>query len=207
MKERNTSLKTETLSYLDSMFSDDKKTLRAKLRSIRSSIKGDSRTQQDLYFFERIRDIVARERIDAVLTYISVNDEADTRRLIAYLVQNGTDVYVPKTYEYGAMEFYRVVSIDNLKLSFKSIPEPEESLSTIFQSNVYRNVLTIVPGLGFDRSGYRIGYGGGYYDRYIAKRKTEIGKTVGLCYSECLCDEIPRQMHDIPVDELICKAI
>lgn len=189
------------------MFSDDKKQLRSKLKNIRMSIPDKSRVEQDLFFLDRICEIIKKDGIDAVLTYVSVQDEADTRNLIDRLVKSGTDVYVPKTYSNGLMEFYKVVSIDNLKMSFYRIPEPEESLTTIFQSNVYRRVLTIVPGLGFDRSGFRVGYGGGFYDRYISKRKSEIGRTVGLCYKECLCDKIPRQMHDVPVDSVICQAM
>lgn len=186
------------------MYSSDKKVLRSQLKDIRASITEESRNKQNLYFLESIRAIMLKENTDAVLTYLSVGDEADTKKLIEYLLKYGVDVYIPKTYSGGTMEFYRITSIDALKMSIYHIPEPEESLATLFQSNAYRSVLTVVPGLGFDRNGYRIGYGGGFYDRYISKHKAEIGKIVGLCFSECLCDEIPHGIHDIPVNEVVC---
>ena len=95
------------------------------------------------------------------------------------------------------MRFYIISSFDDLSAGAYGIFEPKEGCKeALFDSET----LCIVPGLSFDKDGYRLGFGKGYYDRFLASFP---GKTVGLCYEECVCEKTIRDKFDKSVSALI----
>ena len=135
------------------------------------------------------------------ISYVSFAHEADTLQIIEKLLIRSYTVAVPKCKSQGRMDFYRIKSLSDLTPSKWGIPEPEESEETLFTD--FSDAVCIVPGMAFDLSGNRTGYGGGFYDRFLAAAK---GITsVGICYDSLIYESVPTEPHDISVDYIITE--
>ena len=116
----------------------------------------------------------------------------------------GTDAYDIADFN-GNMDFYYIESLSELSLGSYEIREPDPEKSEKVKD--FSNCVCLVPALAYDKNGYRLGYGKGYYDRFIKKF---IIISVGLCYNEFLSDGLPVEKHDEAVDciatehEIIC---
>ena len=112
----------------------------------------------------------------------------------------GIRVAVPKCIpKQKQLDFFFINSFDDLSEGKFGILEPDEKKCER-ALKFKKDSLCIVPGLSFDIHGFRLGYGGGYYDRFINKFE---GYTVGLCYSNCVRNEVPIEKFDMQVDFLI----
>lgn len=130
---------------------------------------------------------------------ISVKPEVDTIHLIEKLWQLGKHVVVPKcNAKTREMIFYRIENFTQLENVYMDLREPIPQLCEIVPKSQID--VCIVPGIVFDKFGYRIGYGGGYYDRFLLDYK---GKTIAIAFHEQLIGEVPRYPHDLPVGLII----
>lgn len=130
---------------------------------------------------------------------ISNKPELDTVHLIESLWKLGKIVAVPKCDpKTRQMEFYAIDSFAQLETVYMHLREPIINRCEFVDASEIDVML--VPGVVFDKRGYRIGYGGGYYDRYILKYS---GKLLSLIFDEQLRDEVPTETHDCPVDVLL----
>ena len=130
-----------------------------------------------------------------IATYLSFPHEFQTQELIEQALRDGKKVLIPKTYPKGRMDFVVYNPQQLVKTSF-GLLEPQGDLEVVDASQID---LIHVPGLVFTREGYRIGYGGGYYDRYL---KHFTGHTLSTVYPCQIRDFIPED-HDIPVQEVL----
>ena len=130
-----------------------------------------------------------------IATYLSFPHEFQTQGLIEQALKDGKKVLIPKTYPKGRMDFVVYDPQQLVKTSF-GLLEPQEDLEVVDASQID---LIHVPGLAFTTDGYRIGYGGGYYDRYL---KHFPGHTLSTVYPCQIQDFIPEN-HDIPVQEVL----
>ncbi|ATP41061.1 5-formyltetrahydrofolate cyclo-ligase [Solibacillus sp. R5-41] len=138
---------------------------------------------------------------DATTIAITIGNrpEVDTTAIIEQLWQLGKQVVVPKCEPVDhTMEFYEIDSFIQTERAFKDILEPIPACTELVKKNEIDVI--IVPGVVFGTDGYRIGFGGGYYDRYLPAFQ---GKLISLAFEEQLMDNIPREPHDIPVHILI----
>lgn len=134
-----------------------------------------------------------------VLIYVSYKNEIQTQNIIKELLDNGKCVYVPKVLEKGIMDFYRINSFDDLIEGFKGIVEPDTNKCKRY--NYVDESVIICPGVVFDENGNRIGFGGGYYDRYLAKNKLF---AIGLAHDIQVVKEIKDVKNtDIPMNVLV----
>ena len=171
-----------------------KKELRQFYKDKRKSI--DDKQFRDNAIIENL--LKSEMFIDAktVYCYVSVNNEISTDDIINTALNLGKTVAVPYCVDNnGFMEFYRINSISDLKSGSFGIREPDISICD--KCSEYENALCIVPALCFDKAGNRIGYGKGYYDRFL-KGKDSI--TVGLCYESLLTEEEFQCEFDIKVN-------
>ncbi|MCL2633603.1 MAG: 5-formyltetrahydrofolate cyclo-ligase [Oscillospiraceae bacterium] len=143
-----------------------KNALRQELKEKR---RGFNKTEKDIIIFEKLIALPQFVNAESVLTYASMPIEVDTSRLIEFCRNNNTPVATPE--------------IENNTMRFV----PEVDLS---------NSVCIVPALAYNTENYRLGFGGGYYDRFLKDYK---GISIGLCYREFIT-EIPVEEHDVPVD-------
>ena len=135
------------------------------------------------------------KKAEVIATYLSFPHEYQTQFLIGHALQDGKKVLIPKTYSKGKMEFVVYNPQQLVRTSF-GLLEPEGELTVVDRSQI--DVIH-VPGLAFTTEGYRIGYGGGYYDRYLTGYK---GHTISTLYPFQIQEFIPDD-HDIPVQEVL----
>lgn len=134
-----------------------------------------------------------------VFTYVSKDIEVDTIAIIRAAWLNGKRVAVPKCISSTReMEFYYITSMDDLENGAFGVLEPVPDKCE--KVTDFSKGLCIVPGLSFDAEGFRLGYGKGYYDRFLSKFE---GDTVGLCYSNCIKWKLPHGYYDKPVDMIV----
>ncbi len=176
---------------------EDKIFLRNKFRAVRGAAKS---TEKDAEIFTLVTGCNAFVNADEIFTYYSVGSEADTVRIIRYALSEGKKVALPKcTDRNGSMDFYYISDSDaSLTDGMFSLKEPDTDFCIKAQGT--ESSLCIVPALAIDKHGYRLGYGRGYYDRFLSNFK---GITVGLCYEECLCDSLPFDKYDIRLNMII----
>ena len=135
-----------------------------------------------------------------VLLYHACKDEIDTSLLLQAAWQENKKVFLPRCIpgKFGQMQFFPIVDTTKLILSSYGIMEPPAEGSEP-DATMAAHGLIIVPGLAFERHGFRLGYGGGYYDRLLTLRQEH---TIGLVFSELLLDELPRDPWDVPVQTI-----
>ena len=139
-----------------------------------------------------------------ILIYSAKKNEVDTYIIANRALEDKKNVYFPKSYPKGLMRFFKVTDIDALHSGKLGIKEPEETVQNEYILSCESTDLCIVPAVCFDTYGYRIGYGKGYYDRFLAKFR---GITVGLCFKDCIYhDKLPfEKRYDKAVDIVISE--
>lgn len=144
---------------------------------------------------ERLLQHPFYQEAKVIATYLSFPHEFQTQGLIEQALRDGKKVLIPKTYPKGRMDFVIYDPQKLVKTSF-GLLEPQGDLGVVDASQID---LVHVPGLAFTMEGYRIGYGGGYYDRYLEQFS---GHTLSTVYPCQIRDFIPEN-HDIPVQEVL----
>jgi 5-formyltetrahydrofolate cyclo-ligase len=139
------------------------------------------KSKKDTAIFEKLIALPQFVEAQLVLTYFSTSIEVDTRRLIGYCFDNRIAVAIPVIVD-EQMRFYYL--------------NPDFSLDVESELSIVNRQLAVVPGLAYDKSNRRLGYGGGYYDRFL---RDFHGLKIGLCYREFII-EIPVEEHDEKVD-------
>lgn len=125
--------------------------------------------------------------------------EVETRGLIEQAWSLGKTIVVPKSQpKTRQMTFYKLTDFQQLEVVFAGIEEPIEHACEAME--LAQIDLIIVPGVVFNKKGYRIGFGGGYYDRLLADYN---GVTIALAFDEQVYDTIPVDAHDVPVQQII----
>ena len=134
-----------------------------------------------------------------ILIYMSYKNEIDTYNIIKELLRNQKKVYVPKVLEKGIMEFYKIESVDDLVEGFKGIMEPD--INRCVKYNYSKDSVIICPGVVFDEKGNRIGFGGGFYDRFLEKNRLF---AIALAHDIQVIQEIKDvKTTDIPMNVLV----
>ena len=144
---------------------------------------------------ERLLQHPFYQEAKVIATYLSFPHEFQTQELIEQALKDGKKVLIPKTYPKGRMDFVVYNPQQLVKTSF-GLLEPQGDLEVVA---AYQIDLIHVPGLAFTTEGYRIGYGGGYYDCYLEHFS---GNTLSTIYPCQIQDFIPEN-HDIPVQEVL----
>ncbi len=135
-----------------------------------------------------------------IMFYVNKGKEVRTYEMIEEALIKGYEVFIPVVIEEGIIVSSRILEMTNLVTGAYGIKEPIK-VSPIAP---YLIDVVVVPGLGFDLEGRRLGYGGGYYDRYLAHMSSSTLK-VAFCYEIQLYDYIPRRYHDIIMDIIITE--
>ncbi len=180
-----------------------KKDLRAQYKAMRKNILPSEKLELDNAVFENIIAMPQYTAAKTVLTFVSTPLEVDTHKLIRHALQQGKTVAVPYCLEgTRKMEFYKITSMDQLAVRTFGVLEPvAESCEKLTD---YTDSICLLPGYCFDRLGYRLGYGGGYYDRFLSKVYT--GVKIGICYQYCIRRHLHHGKFDVPCNWLVTDA-
>lgn len=185
-----------------------KEQLRKSILMLRDGLSSEEHKEKSRFITEHVIAHKAFQSADAYLLFCSFRSEVDTKEIIQYALKKGKPVYLPKV-QGKEMEFYRIFSVENLKDGYQGISEPEGDLSTRFVPQSDENIFVLMPGAVLDRKGNRIGYGGGFYDRYLSRLEMEVSAK-NLCKMavgfECQMvdyDIIKKEDHDIRPDYIV----
>ena len=172
-----------------------KSELRKQVLQEMKAIPQKQKNTMDRALTDRLLHHPFYQEAKVIATYLSFPHEFQTQGLIDQALKDGKKVLIPKTYPKGRMEFV-VYDPQQLKKTSFGLLEPQGDLEVVDASQID---LIHVPGLAFTREGYRIGYGGGYYDRYL---EHFAGQTMSTIYP-CQIQEFNSENHDIPVQEVL----
>lgn len=180
---------------------EKKKALRKILKAQRDSISHAERERAGKEILRNITGSQVWQDAETILSYISFGSEADTRELISKALADGKTIAVPKCLPDSRMSFYIIESLDDCREGAYGIPEPMEHCREAELTG--ENIVCIVPGLAFGRTGERLGYGGGYYDRFLEKHPHIY--TIGICSERFVIDDIPMEDTDQNLNCLVTE--
>ncbi len=179
----------------------EKKELRLRVREELSALSRSELVRGDDALFARFLALPQVEAAKTIFAFWGIpGKEPDTARLIQVLVRRGKTVGLPRMLPGHRMEVRRYDPDRPLvKVSF-GISEPGEDCPLIRREDID---LTLVPAVCYDRRGFRLGFGGGYYDRWLEHFS---GVKAGLCRETVLQDRVPTEAHDAKVDILLTEG-
>lgn len=183
------------------MIAEKKQLLRKALLEKRKALRNEKKINSDLLIAERFLSSDFYKRCKTLLVYCSTPIEVDTFYVIKSALRDGKRVAAPVCTDFGGrMDFYLFDDISQLVPSHFNILAPlpcDEKLVVDFT-----DALCVVPALSFDKSGNRLGYGKGYYDRFLTRTGVS---SVGFCYENFLYEDLPVDCFDKTVDYLVCE--
>ena len=184
-----------------------KKQLRKHILKTRSALDDKLRSEYDEAIFEKVIALEEYGKTDIILTYASYNGEADTYRLIERAVADGKKVGCPVSDVSSGvplLDFYYISSPDDLTEGYKGIPEPDvNKCMKVIEDDISRSLI-IVPLVGYDDEGNRLGYGKGFYDRFLSGHEYLL--SAGIAYSCQRCGKLPVDEYDVRSDIIITEA-
>jgi len=179
---------------------ETKQSIRTRVLSIRNGLSDEEWNEGSALIEQRLYETKAWKNAKIILLYRDYKNEVKTTGIFKQALLENKAVAFPKVHE-NDMDFFTVNSMDDLKEGYKGIFEPQNCEKTDLSLYGPHEILMILPGSAFDRQGNRIGYGKGFYDRYI-KNSPAMNK-MGLAFDFQVIDAIPAEPFDIPVDMII----
>ena len=174
----------------------NKAELRKEIRAKKRAMTEEEIIAKSHNLCEKFLRCDAYQNTKSLYGYLPYNQEVRTWELLQKALEDGKRVAVPKVYG-EEMRFIYITDFSQVSDGYCGIPEPLSD-GPVAED---RDALVLMPGLAFDREGHRIGYGGGFYDRFLSAEPTH--PTVALCYDFQLAEELPTEEFDIPVDLVI----
>ncbi|WP_457677712.1 5-formyltetrahydrofolate cyclo-ligase [Thermovibrio sp.] len=175
-----------------------KEGIRRELLKKRLSLSKEESEKRSSAIRKKLEEEIRKLEPRSLLLFYPIKGEPNLLPLVEKLIEKGKEVSFPKVVGKEIVPF-KVSSLKELSRGKFGIPEPPP-----FKERRVREVdLVIVPGIAFDERGYRIGYGGGFYDRLL--EKLPVKSKIGVCFDFQLLSKIPNQPFDIPVDVVITE--
>ena len=179
-----------------------KKEMRDKYKQIRRDMPVNVKTERDYQIFSRLVDMETYKKSELILTYVSTDIEVDTIQFIEHALNDNKTVAVPRCVDGTRnMDFYIIKSIDDLESGSFSVQEPSPEKCEKLKK--FDNAFCIVPALVYDSYGYRLGYGKGYYDRFLSAHKNMY--LVGIGYCCCMVTKLIHGYFDVAVNTIVTE--
>lgn len=177
----------------------DKRALRAQISAQKKALLPQQIERASALLSQQLCAHPLYRAAKSLYGYVSYNQEVRTLPILARALADGKRVAVPKVYG-ETMKFLWLDDLSQLAPGAYNIPEP------VFDEPEAddKNALVLMPGLVFDPQGHRLGYGGGFYDRFL---QLEPHPTIALCYDFQLLNELQTEAHDIPVDAVLSAPV
>ena len=175
-----------------------KKKIRADMLALRNALIPEKKNEYDAWICSRIWALVISNQVKELHTYLPMGSEINIFPLIRKALSHRLTVFVPKALPNGQLTHLELRSLNQLQdgLFGTQHPFPEIEYKGSFD-------LIIVPGLACNKDKYRLGYGGGYYDRFLAAHPD--AKSIGVFYPFQEVDELPVEEHDVPLQDVIIE--
>lgn len=181
----------------------EKQRLREERLAAREALSEQERSVLDDRITQKLLATSEYAEATTVLTYVSVSSEVSTRMFIECALRDGKTVAVPRCLPGHCLEFVAITSLEQLVAAPFNLLEPSRELPAVTEDQK-NNSICIVPALLVDTKGYRLGYGAGFYDRFLS---TYPGKKICLAYQQNLSQEmLPHTAFDVAVDMVITES-
>lgn len=181
----------------------EKQRLREERLAAREALSEQERSVLDDRITQKLLATSEYAEATTVLTYVSVSSEVSTRMFIECALRDGKTVAVPRCLPGHCLEFVAIASVEQLVSAPFNLLEPSKDLSALTENHM-NNSICIVPALLVDTKGYRLGYGAGFYDRFLS---TYPGKKICLAYQQNLSRTmLPHTALDVAVDMVITES-
>lgn len=177
----------------------DKKAFRQEMINRTAQISPTQRQAWEASLFEQLKAYIQANQVKNLAFYYGGAQEIATRWMIEELVEDGINVFLPRMLPERQMAFMRYTCHDDLELVFKFVYQPKADAEVIDPKDID---LLVSPGVAFSLSGYRMGYGGGYYDRFIEKYQP---RNIALVFPVQIVEEsqLDLQPHDQKIQQLL----
>lgn len=185
------------------MIKKQKDDIREEYKQLRSTMDPAEKFRRDKAICAVAESLVSFRYAEYVLLYAAQADEIDVYQIaLAALEKNKTVLFPRCDKKTHTMKYHSVKSLDELQPDAYGILEPPENNPVYDAQNETGGAVCFVPGLVYDRAGFRLGYGKGFYDRYLSAFS---GCTIGVVYSDYILPEVPRGRFDVSVDILLTE--
>ena len=174
----------------------DKKVLRATIRAQKRAMTEDMIVAKSEKLGQLFAASESYKNTKSIYGYLPYNQEVRTVAMLEQAIRDGKRVAVPKCYG-DEMRFIWMEDLSKVEKGYAGIPEPVEDGPV----GDDKTALVLMPGLAFDPQGHRIGYGGGFYDRFLAEEPDH--PTLALCYDFQMMEHLETEEFDIPVDTVL----
>mgnify|MGYP001353627139 FL=1 len=181
-----------------------KQTLKSEIFEKRKALSKEEIKEKSNKIKEKLFSLPEFKDAKNILFYVSFNDEVDTHEIIKELLANKEkNIIVPYVVKNNPiLQLSEIKNFNELEPKTWGILEPKDEFIRKFD---IENVdLVIIPGIVFDQNGHRIGYGYGYYDRFLKKLDKNVVK-IGFGFEFQIVDKIPEEKHDVPVDIMVTE--
>ena len=184
---------------------DEKKELRKRCTLLRDGMTPEEKSAADERILRLLCSLSSYRCAPIVLLYAPIKSEIDVSPLLKSVLEQGKQLALPLCEkEPGVMTFRLVDDLSRLKKGSFGVMEPSEDCPAVPEHLLRsKDALLVVPALAFDKKGYRLGYGKGYYDRFLSDFE---GVSVGLVYRRLLFDHLPKGYYDRKVKLLISES-
>jgi 5-formyltetrahydrofolate cyclo-ligase len=177
---------------------NEKQKVRKMIKTSLEQLSEEKRVEYTQQISAQLFDLVEWKQAKVIGITIAIPPEIPTLHMVEQAWREGKEVVIPKCHPKNkTMQFKKITSFEQLESVYSGLLEPVESTVEIAADRID---LLIVPGLAFTKEGYRLGFGGGYYDRFLS---TYNGSTIALAYEYQLVEELPVELHDIPVQQIV----
>lgn len=181
---------------------EEKAKLRLQCAAIRNGIESKDKAQMDEKICKNLSGLAVFRYAQKVLLYHPIRSEVDVLPLMQMALNAGKEVYFPlcDPVQSGKMTFHRVNSLSQLVKGSFSVPEPDCGMP--LYENDTALAVCIIPALAFDKEGYRLGYGKGYYDRFLSDFT---GTRIGVGYQALVLPTVPHNRFDLKTDLIVTE--
>lgn len=176
--------------------------LRERILSLRKRLSPEDREAKGLRIAGRLEELWEFRQAKTVLAYASFRSEVPTGMIIRKMLEQGKRVLLPvaEVKEHRLLPI-EVRGMEDLVPGYAGIPEPRNATQPVPREEIE---LVLVPGVAFDLDGHRLGYGLGFYDRFLADLKASLPK-IGLAYEVQILERLPAKDHDLPLTAIITE--
>ena len=174
----------------------DKKALRAEIRAKKRAMTAQEIEEKSAALAKAFYETAEYKNAKTIYGYLPYNQEVRTTQMLAHALADGKQVAVPKVYG-DEMKFILLSDLSQVAKGYAGIPEPIADGPVAADPTA----LLLMPGLAFDPEGHRLGYGGGFYDKFLAAEPDH--PTLALCYDFQMLPHLDTESYDIPVDRVL----